>query len=180
MVCSLIHKFSSSDESNIDAFIKDIRDNLPKNFSVKGELFVFVDECHRTQSGKLHRALKTLLPASMLIGFTGTPLLKSDKPRSIEKFGSYIHSYKYDEAVRDGVVLDLHYEARDINQHITSPEKIDRWFELKTEKLTDLAKAQLKIRWGTMRSVLSAYDRLRQIVADIMMDMETRDRLKSG
>ena len=180
LICSLIQKFSSSEESNIDAFIKDIRDNLPKNFSVKGELFVFVDECHRTQSGKLHRALKTLLPASMLIGFTGTPLLKSDKPRSIETFGPYIHSYKYDEAVRDGVVLDLHYEARDIDQHITSPEKIDKWFESKTERLTDLAKAQLKNRWATMRSVRSARDRLWQIVADIVMDMEMRDRLKSG
>ena len=90
----------------------------------------------------------------MLIGFTGTPLLKSDKRRSIETFGPYIHTYKYDEAVRDGVVLDLRYEARDIDQSINSQAKVDQWFELKTRGLTDVAKAQLKQRWGTMQKVL--------------------------
>ena len=95
--------------------------HLPKGFRAKGDIFVFVDECHRTQSGKLHDAMKAILPDAMLIGFTGTPLLKSDKRRRIETFGPYIHTYKYDEAVRDGVVLDLRYEARDIDQSITSP-----------------------------------------------------------
>ena len=66
-------------------------------------------------------------------------------------FGGYIHTYKFDEAVADGVVLDLRYEARDIDQHIASQTKIDQWFELKTRGLTDLAKAQLKQRWGTMQ-----------------------------
>ncbi len=96
----------------------------------------------------------------------------------IEVFGPYIHTYKYDEAVRDGVVLDLRYEARDIDQDITSQAKIDQWFEIKTSGLSDLARAQLKQRWGTMRKVLSAQDRLAKIVADVLMDMETRDRLK--
>ena len=124
--------------------------------------------------------MKELLPGAMLIGFTGTPLLKSDKQRSIETFGPYIHAYKYDEAVKDGVVLDLRYEARDIDQNITSQTKIDKWFDNKTCGLTDVAKAQLKQRWGTMQRVLSARDRLEKIVADIQFDMETRDRLKSG
>ena len=124
--------------------------------------------------------MKALLPGAMLIGFTGTPLLKSDKQRSIETFGPYIHAYKYDEAVSDGVVLDLRYEARDIDQNITSQAKIDQWFDLKTRGLTDVAKAQLKQRWGTMQRVLSARDRLDKIVADILLDMEMRDRLKSG
>ena len=180
LVCSLIHKFGASEESDIDAFINDIQKHLPKGFHAKGEMFVFVDECHRTQSGKLHKAMKTLLPDAMLVGFTGTPLLKSDKRRSIETFGSYIHTYKYDEAVRDGVVLDLRYEARDIDQRLTSQAKVEQWFELKTQGLTDVAKAQLKQRWGTMQKVLSARDRLQTIVDDIMMDMATRDRLQSG
>ncbi len=180
LITSLIHKFGASEEGDIDAFLEDIRSHLPKDFHVKGEIFVFVDECHRTQSGKLHDAMRALLPGAMLIGFTGTPLLKTDKRRSIETFGPYIHTYKYDEAAHDGVVLDLRYEARDIDQNITSQAKIDQWFDLKTRGLTDVAKAQLKQRWGTMQKVLSARDRLEKIVADILLDMETRDRLKSG
>lgn len=183
LICSLINKFGAGEEASekdIDAYVADIKKSLPKKFYTKGEIFVFVDECHRTQSGKLHEAMKTLLPGAMLIGFTGTPLLADDKKRSIETFGPYIHTYKYDEAVADRVVLDLKYEARDIEQSITSQEKIDQWFETKTRGLTDLAKAQLKQRWGTIQKVLSARDRLAKIVSDILMDMETRDRLKSG
>lgn len=180
LIGSLIHKFGASEEGDVDAFIEDLRRQLPKGFRAKGNIFVFVDECHRTQSGKLHEAMKALLPEAMLIGFTGTPLLKSDKRRSIETFGPYIHTYKYDEAVRDGVVLDLRYEARDIDQNITSQAKIDQWFELKTRGLTDVAKAQLKQRWGTMQKMLSSRDRLAKIVDDILFDMATRDRLMSG
>ena len=180
LICSLIHKFGVAEEGDVDAFVEDIRSHLPRDFRAKGDLHVFVDECHRTQSGKLHDAMRELLPDATLIGFTGTPLLKADKRRSIETFGPYIHTYKYDEAVADGVVLDLRYEARDIDQHITSESKIDQWFEAKTKGLTDLATAQLKQRWGTMRKVLSSRDRLSKIVADILLDMETRDRLQSG
>ena len=117
------------------------------------------------------------VPIIMEFGFTGTPLLKTDKQKSIEVFGRYIHTYKFDEAVKDGVVLDLLYEARDIDQNITSQDKIDQWFEAKTKGLNDLAKAELKRRWGTMKKVLSCQDRLEKIVADVLMDMETRDRL---
>jgi len=183
LICSLIHKFGASEDisdRDIDAYVDEIRKSLPKGFRAKGESFVFVDECHRTQSGKLHEAMKALLPGALLIGFTGTPLLKKDKQKSIEVFGPYIHTYKYDEAVRDGVVLDLRYEARDIDQNITSQEKVDQWFEIKTRGLSDWARAQLKQRWGTMQKVLSSQDRLAKIVADILLDMETRDRLKSG
>ena len=180
LVCSLIHKFGVAEEGDVDVFVEDIRRHLPREFRAQGEVFVFVDECHRTQSGKLHDAMRELLPEATLIGFTGTPLLRDDKRRSIETFGPYIHTYKYDEAVSDGVVLDLRYEARDIDQNITSQAKIDQWFDAKTRGLTDLASAQLKQRWGTIRKVLSSRDRLSKIVADILLDMETRDRLKSG
>lgn len=188
LIGSLIHKFGARDGSGeqelsdkeVEAFVDEIRKSLPRDFRAKGDVFVFVDECHRSQSGKLHDAMNALLPQALLIGFTGTPLLKDDKRRSIETFGPYIHTYKYDEAVRDGVVLDLRYEARDIDQSITSQAKVDQWFDLKTRGLTNAAKAQLKQRWGTMQKVLSARDRLEKIVADLLMDFETRDRLKSG
>jgi type I restriction enzyme, R subunit len=184
LLCSLIHKFGGKEDSeevgDVAAYIDEVKGALPPGFSAKGNLFVFVDECHRTQSGELHKAMKSILPNAVFIGFTGTPLLKVDKKKSIEVFGGYIHTYKFDEAVKDGVVLDLRYEARDIDQRITSQKKIDQWFEAKTRGLTDLAKAQLKSRWGTMQKVLSSQSRLEMIVADVLMDMETRDRLKSG
>jgi len=179
LICSLIHKFGAQEEGDVEKFVEDLKNSLPKNFKAKGDVYVFVDECHRTQSGDLHKAMKAILPNAMFIGFTGTPLLKADKQKSIEIFGSYIHTYKYDEAVKDGVVLDLRYEARDIDQNITSQDKIDLWFDSKTKGLNDIALAQLKQRWGTMKKVLSSKDRLEKIVADILLDFETRDRLKS-
>lgn len=180
LMCSLVHKFGRSDAAATDDFIEELEKSLPKDFSAKGELFVFVDECHRTQSGKLHQAMKKILPDAMFIGFTGTPLLKADKQKSIEVFGPYIHTYRFDEAVRDGVVLDLRYEARDIDQVLIAPDKVDQWFEAKTRGLSDLARVQLKQKWGTLQKVLSSQSRLEKIVADILFDMETRDRLMSG
>lgn len=180
LICSLVHKFGGSEEGDVEGFARELAAKRRAGFAPKGEIFVFVDECHRTQSGTLHAAMTELLPGATLIGFTGTPLLKRDKQQSVEVFGPYIHTYKYDEAVRDGVVLDLLYEARDIDQEIMSPARIDEWFEIKTKGLTDVAKAQLKERWGTLKKVLSSRDRLEKIVADILLDMERHDRLLSG
>ncbi|MCT7545263.1 type I restriction endonuclease subunit R [Aliarcobacter lanthieri] len=183
LICSLVHKFGTDEKKSSEAtdeYIKELQSMLPKDFSAKGELFVFVDECHRTQSGQLHDAMKKILPNAMFIGFTGTPLLKSDKQKSIEVFGGYIHTYKFDEAVKDGVVLDLQYEARDIDQYIGNQKKIDEWFDLKTKDLTDIAKVQLKQKWGTMQKVLSSKQRLDLIVQDILLDMERKPRLIDG
>ncbi|HIK12237.1 MAG TPA: type I restriction endonuclease subunit R [Oscillatoriaceae cyanobacterium M33_DOE_052] len=182
LICSLVHKFGNQTqdaEAATNQFIDSFQ-QLSSNFSPKGNLFVFVDECHRTQSGKLHTAMKRILPDALFIGFTGTPLLKQDKQRSSEVFGQYIHTYKFDEAVTDGVVLDLRYEARDIDQNLTSPQKIDQWFEAKTRGLSEFAKTQLKQKWGTMQKLLSSKSRLEQIVNDILLDMETKPRLMDG
>ena len=183
LVCSLVHKFGGKEDTDeagdVQGFLNEIK-KLPPRFSPKGDLYVFVDECHRTQSGELHKAMKAILPHALFIGFTGTPLLKADKAKSIEVWGPYFHTYKFDQAVREGVVLDLRYEARDIDQAITSQRKIDEWFESKTKGLNDLAKAQLKQKWGTMQRVLSCQDRLEKIVADILFDMATRPRLMDG
>ena len=185
LICSLVHKFRGSDDEtalNADEsdFLAELAAKIPKDFQAKGNIFVFVDEAHRTQSGKLHTAMKQLLPHAMFIGFTGTPLLKADKATSIETFGSFIHTYKFDEAVQDGVVLDLLYEARSIDQELTSQDKVDKWFEARTKGMTDLSRAELKKRWGTMQKVVSAEPRARQIVSDILLDMDTKPRLANG
>jgi len=181
LMCSLIHKFGNKEETEYDDYLTELKNSLPKDFKPKGDFYVFVDECHRTQSGDLNKAMRLLLGENALfIGFTGTPLLHSDKKKSIEIFGKYIHTYKFDEAVKDGIVLDLRYEARDIDQKITSLDKIDSWFESKTKGLTDFAKTELKQKWGTMKKVFSSVERLRKIVADILLDMETKERLQNG
>jgi type I restriction enzyme, R subunit len=179
LACSLIHKFGRSVDGDIGRYTEAIHQSLPDDFAVKGDMVVFIDECHRTQVGELHRAMKAIMPEATYIGFTGTPLLKKDKASSRETFGDYIHTYKFDEAVRDGVVLDLRYEARDIEQTITSPKKIDQWFAAKTSGLNDAARDQLKRRWGTLQQVLSASSRLEKIVSDIVMDFNIIDRLIS-
>jgi len=187
LVCSLIMKFGhhgKSDEAiedeSMEKYIADLKASLPTDFKAKGNFTVFIDECHRTHSGRLHEAMKAILPDAVLVGFTGTPLLKKDKKTSLQVFGDYIHTYKFPEAVRDGVVLDLRYEARDIPQDVTAQDKIDAWFEVKTQGLTPKAKATLKQRWATMQNVVSSKSRLAKIVEDIILDFATKPRLASG
>ncbi|MDD2363219.1 MAG: HsdR family type I site-specific deoxyribonuclease, partial [Eubacteriales bacterium] len=181
IICSLIHKYghNAGGQADVDKYLKDLLKNLPDNFQAKGNIVAFIDECHRTNSGKLHEAVKTIMPDAILIGFTGTPLLKKDKKTSLEIFGPYIHTYKFDEGVADGVVLDLRYEARDIDQDLSSKEKVDLWFESKTAGLTEQAKTQLKQSWTSMNKLYSARQRLEKIASDIIFDMSLRSRLKN-
>ncbi len=180
LLCSLVHKFGldsrGKKESEFDAFIKGIES---QSSAAVGEVFVFVDECHRTQSGRLNRVMKAMMPNAVFIGFTGTPLLKEDKATSLETFGGYIHTYKFSEAVEDEVVLDLVYEARDIDQKLGSTDQIDLWFETKTKGLNDWQKDELKKQWGTMQNVLSSKARMDRVVADIIFDFATKPRLSS-
>ncbi|MEK7088741.1 MAG: HsdR family type I site-specific deoxyribonuclease, partial [Patescibacteria group bacterium] len=176
LLCSFIHKFGARDIDNFDAYIKELESG-PSN--TVGELYCFVDECHRSESGKMHKAMKAILKNSIFIGFTGTPLLKKDKQTSQQVFGRYIHTYKFNEAVEDGVVLDLMYEARDIDTKLSSKEKVDAWFEAKTKGLNDFQKFELKKKWGTMQQVLSSKSRLEKIVQDVVLDFSTKPRLNS-
>lgn len=176
LLCSLVHKFGQRGVEDFDAFIKDL-ENSPSQ--TVGDVFVYVDECHRTQSGKLHKAMSAIIPEGTYIGFTGTPLLKKDKATSLEVFGKYIHTYKFSEAVEDEVVLDLLYEARDIDQELSSEKRIDEWFDAKTRGLNDWQKDELKRYWGTMQKVLSSRSRMDRVVEDIVFDFATRPRLSS-
>jgi len=176
LLCSLVHKFGPRSVDNFDDFIRDL-DAQPCH--AVGEIFVFVDECHRTQTGKLHRVMKALLPNAVFIGFTGTPLLNKDKQTSLEVFGGYIHTYKFNEGVEDGVILDLVYEARDIDQELTSPQKIDAWFTAKTRGLNAWQQDELKSKWGTLQKVLSSRSRMERVVSDIIFDFSTKPRLSS-
>jgi len=176
LLCSLVHKFGKRDVDDFDAYISEL-ESQPSN--TVGDVFAFVDECHRTQSDKLNRAMKAIMPNAVFIGFTGTPLLKKDKKTSLEVFGGYIHTYKFSEGVEDEVILDLVYEARDIDQRLGSEDKIDAWFEAKTRGLNDWQKDELKKHWGTMQKVLSSRSRMGRVVNDIVFDFSTKPRLSS-
>lgn len=113
LLCSLVHKFGRKDVDNFDAFLKDLQAQPSKT---AGEVFVlvFVDECHRTPSGKLHKVMKATMPNAVFVGFTGMPLLKKDKETSLEVFGGHIHTYKFSEGVEDGVRPGLLTEHLDV------------------------------------------------------------------
>ncbi|MFZ4262086.1 type I restriction endonuclease subunit R [Sphingobacterium sp. HJSM2_6] len=174
LVCSLIHKFGNKNETDFDAFLKELQENPVQT---QGEIFVFIDECHRTQSGKLNQVMKAILHNAVFVGFTGTPLLKEDKKTTMDVFGRYIHTYKFNEAVQDGVVKDLMYEGRKIEQALTSQTKVDQWFDAKTAGLNDFQRNELKKKWGTMQNVLSSKSRMEKIVSDIVMDFSVKPRL---
>ena len=197
LISTLIHKFGANGpKEKLDArerrlrgersaavYLKELADKLPPGFKAKGDIFVFVDECHRTQGGVMNLAMKKIMgPDVMLIGFTGTPLLKSEKGAltSYANFGPFIHTYKFDEAVEDGVVLDLRYEARDIEQNLAEDVTFDSIFERKTKNLLPAKKEELKKRWARMQNLFSAKERVQRIVTDICMDMGIKPALREG
>ena len=199
LICSLIHKFGAhnhedeaeKDESgtkvNLDEYLEELQAVITQkygnHFSVKGDnIFVFVDECHRTQSGRLHEAMRAIMGKEvMLIGFTGTPLLKKDKgdpynavkSMSERTFGPYIHKYLHKQAVEDKVVLDLQYEYRNVEQELTSKEKVDMKLATLTagRELTPEQKLMVEERWATMERIYSTKERIERIGYSILDDL---------
>ena len=190
LLCTLIHKFGKKNvegkgdmagvksEIPLEKYLEDIVAQLPQGFKAKGNIFVFIDECHRTQGGYLHEAMKTIMGKDvMMIGFTGTPLLHTQKKDTWQTFGPLIHAYRFNEAVEDGVILDLRYESRKVDQFLGNKDKIDAWFEKKTKGLNKVAAARLKGRWATMQNIFSSRQRIDAVVGDICLDMDTTPML---
>jgi len=166
VLCALIHKFEPDFTSEPPA--------------ISGRFYVFVDECHRTQAGKMNKQMRERwLTDAIFIGFTATPLLRKDKKTTREVFGTYIHTYKFHKAVADNVVLDLKYEARDVPQRLTSEQAVDAWFAQKTRNLNNFQKAVVRKRWATMEELMSAGERKQRIIASIIEDFTLRPRLNN-
>ena len=166
LLCALIHKFDPAD----------LKGPPPP---VTGRFYVFVDECHRTQGGDMNTQMKRWLSEAIFIGFTGTPLLRKDRQTTRSVFGTYIHTYKFPEAVADKVILDLKYEARDVPQRITSPQAIEAYFERKTQSLNNFQKAVLRKRWATMQELMSAAERKQRVIHSILEDFDLKPRLNN-
>jgi type I restriction enzyme, R subunit len=141
-------------------------------------VFVFVDECHRTQSGKLHRVMKAMMPNAVFIGFTGTPLLKKDKadqPGGLRRLHPHLQVQRGGGGrggARPGLRGPRHRPAARLQ------DKIDAWFEAKTKGLNDWQKDELKKQWGTMQKVLSSRSRM-DGGGDIVFDFSVKPRLSS-
>ncbi len=203
LVCSLIHKFGrhidpvtkkeiiGDDDAPIpmETYLKELQElvngKYNGRFEAKGtNKFVFVDECHRTQGGRLHEAMRLIMGDDvMFIGFTGTPLLRSQKAKggyrnykkevnaSENKFGEFIHTYLHKEAVDDKVILDLQYEARDVEQCITDKAQLDEKLETILRDTSEDNRQRIKDRWATMEKVYSSADRISRIGYSILDDM---------
>ncbi len=165
LMCALLHKFDTDTEAPAP--------------EIRGRFFVFVDECHRTQGGDMNRQMREWLPGAVFIGFTGTPLLRKDKKTTRDTFGDYIHTYKFDEAMRDGVVLDLKYHARAVDQRVTQVREIDDWFERKTRALNGYQRSVLRKRYASLEQLSSSQERKQRIIADIIADFGTKQRLNN-
>ena len=165
LLCALLHKFEP-----------DLKSDPPP---IHGRFYVFVDECHRTQGGDMNKQMKRWLANGIFIGFTGTPLLRRDRQTTREVFGTYIHTYKFQQAVADKVILDLKYEARDVPQRLTSPQKIDAWFDQKTRGLNNFQRAVLRKRWATMEELMSSGERKQRIISSIIEDFGLKPRLNN-
>ena len=152
VITTLVHKFEKVKNQKVV-----IRD---------GDIFVLVDESHRTQGGDLHKAMKKALPLACYIGFTGTPLLKREK-NSFAKFGGEIHRYTIDDAVKDGAVLPLLYEGRYVGQEVLDTDGLTRKFDLISRELGDEAKRDLQQKWARFERVASSEQRLELIAVDI-------------
>jgi type I restriction enzyme R subunit len=167
LLCALIHKFDTTDLTGVPP-------------PAHGRFYVFVDEAHRTQGGDMNKQMKRWLGDAIFIGFTGTPLLRKDKKTTHEVFGTYIHTYKFPQAVADKVVLDLKYEAREVPQELGNRKKIEEYFSNKTKHLNNFQKAALRKRWATMEELLSSKERKNRIINSIIEDFDTRRRLSDG
>lgn len=151
IIATTVHKFETVAQENVQ--------NHDPN------VFVLVDESHRTQYGHLHSMMRRVFKNACYIGFTGTPLTRKEK-NTAAKFGGFIHKYTMRRAVEDETVVKLLYEGRIVDLDV-SKEQIDRWFERQTAGLTDEQKADLKRKMSRNEEISKAEKRIQEIAWDI-------------
>ncbi|MCK9225047.1 MAG: type I restriction endonuclease subunit R, partial [Candidatus Muirbacterium halophilum] len=152
IITTVINKFESVVKSNIKT----------KNPNI----FILVDESHRTQYGTLASRMRNVFPSACYIGFTGTPIMRVDK-NSAQRFGGIIHKYTIDKAVADKAVLPLLYEGRIVDQDIFNNSSMDRKFDFITRNLNDDEKADLKKKWAKLQNITASEERLEVVALDI-------------
>lgn len=133
--------------------------------NISSDIFVLVDESHRSNYGQLSTKMRTVFPNACYIGFTGTPLMKKEK-NTMSKFGKLIHKYTIRDGVDDGAIVPLIYEGRFVEQNVDEAN-IDLWFEHTTKRLTEAQKLDLARKWSSIRRLTSTDARIKRIALDI-------------
>lgn len=151
IVTTIINKFDTAERLDT------------KNMS--SDIFVLVDESHRSNYGQLSTKMRAVFPNACFIGFTGTPLMKKEK-NTMSKFGKLIHKYTIKDGVEDGAIVPLIYEGRFVEQTVDE-RNIDLWFEQTTKRLTDAQKLDLARKWSSIRRLTSTDARIKRIALDI-------------
>ena len=151
VITTIINKFTTAERLN------------SKNLS--RDVFILVDESHRSNYGLMATKMRSVFPNACYIGFTGTPLMKKEK-NTMAKFGKLIHKYTIQDGVNDKAIVPLIYEGRFVDQNVDE-ENIDLWFEETTKRLTDAQKQDLARKWSSIRRLTSTDDRIKRIALDI-------------
>ena len=151
VVTSIINKFNTVERLETQNLSRDV--------------FVLVDESHRSNYGLMATKMRSVFPNACYIGFTGTPLMKSEK-NTLARFGKLIHKYTIKDGVEDGAIVPLIYEGRFVDQRVDE-ENIDLWFKKTTERLTNSQKEDLRKKWSSIRRLTSTNARIKRIALDI-------------
>lgn len=151
IITSLVHKFDKASKQQKPVKSKDI--------------FILIDESHRTQYGELHIKMKTVFPNACYLGFTGTPLMKKEKS-TMAKFGKLIHKYTIKDGVEDEAIVPLLYEGRLVEQTVNR-KAIDKRIEMITRNLTEKQAEELKKKWSKFEVIASSEQRIKLIADDI-------------
>ena len=151
VITSIINKFNTVERLETKNFSRDI--------------FILVDESHRSNYGLMATKMRSVFPNACYIGFTGTPLMKKEK-NTMTKFGKLIHKYTIKDGVDDGAIVPLIYEGRFVEQTVDE-QNIDLWFKQTTKRLTDAQKEDLRKKWSSIRRLTSTDARIKRIALDI-------------
>ena len=151
VVTSIINKFNTAERLEAKNESRDV--------------FVLIDESHRSNYGLMATKMRSVFPNACYIGFTGTPLMKKEK-NTMAKFGRLIHKYTIKDGVDDGAIVPLIYEGRFVEQKVDE-ENIDLWFKQTTKRLTDAQKEDLRQKWSSIRRLTSTDARIKRIALDI-------------
>lgn len=151
IITTIINKFNTVENSGLKVMDRNI--------------FVLVDESHRSNYGELSTKMRVVFPNACYIGFTGTPLMKNEK-NTMTKFGKLIHKYTIKDGVDDRAIVPLIYEGRFVEQAVDEAN-IDLWFEQTTKKLNEKQKIDLKKKWSSMKHLASTEARIKRIALDI-------------